>query len=150
MEKPLTLIVSIACFLACMQTAQAHHSIAAQFNQQKTLSVQGQVVAFEFVNPHANLRLKAIDDQGNEEVWEIEMDGRLNLTNGNISVDTFTPGEWLTVTGFAPHIQSPHLFFLSAIREDGSVVLPPRGERRNSLEEERRQRRLEKEQNGND
>ena len=141
MKTTIKLLVLTAGFLTLLSPAQAHHSIAAIFNQGQQMTITGEVVEFEFVNPHANLRLKVIDENGNAEVWDIEMDGRLNLTNGNFTPKTFIPGETLTVLGFPPHVKSPNLFFLSATRPDGTKVLPPREQIRNALEEERRLRR---------
>lgn len=144
LPKVLLVISGIAVFL---QPAFGHHSIAAVFNQKEEATISGIVSEFHFVNPHANLRIKVTDENGVEEEWDIEMDGRLNLTNGNITAASFTPGERLEVTGFPSHIKSPILFFLSATREDGTEVLPPRQERRKSLEEERRLRRLQQDSN---
>ena len=145
--KLLAVISGLAIFL---NPVYGHHSIAAVFNQQQLSTISGEVEEFLFVNPHANLRLKVTNDQGVEEIWDIEMDGRLNLTNGNITPATFTHGEHLSVTGFPAHVESTNLFFVSAVREDGTEILPPRVERRNSLEEERRLRRLARENNQTD
>ena len=148
MKKLYTFMLALAGVAAFQTPVLAHHSIAAVFDQQARDSITGTVVAFEFVNPHARLLLEVTDEQGRTETWDIEMAGRLNLSHGNFTEGTFTPGERLTVTGFPPHVKSPNLFFQSAMREDGTEVLPPGQERRGTLEEVRRQRQLARENSG--
>ena len=48
--------------------AFAHHSFAAEFDRDKPIKLQGEVVKFEWVNPHSWIHIKT----GDGKVWRVE------------------------------------------------------------------------------
>ena len=48
--------------------AFAHHSFAAEFDRDKPIKLQGEVVKFEWVNPHSWIHIKTADGK----VWRVE------------------------------------------------------------------------------
>jgi hypothetical protein len=48
--------------------AFAHHSFAAEFDREKPIKLQGEVVKFEWVNPHSWIHIKT----GDGKVWRVE------------------------------------------------------------------------------
>jgi hypothetical protein len=48
--------------------ALAHHSFAAEFDRDKPVKLQGEVVKFEWVNPHSWIHIKTPDGK----VWRVE------------------------------------------------------------------------------
>ena len=48
--------------------AFAHHSFAAEFDRDKPVKLQGEVVKFEWVNPHSWIHIKTPDGK----VWRVE------------------------------------------------------------------------------
>lgn len=48
--------------------ALAHHSFAAEFDRDKPVKLDGQVVKFEWVNPHSWIHIKT----GDGKVWRVE------------------------------------------------------------------------------
>lgn len=131
--------VAIA-LLSCSALASAHHAFAPVYDANKTVTVAGVVTTFRLINPHAQMLVDVRDDAGATQSWEIEFDGRLNLTNGGWTDDTIRVGERITVTGNPTHTGSPRMFFMSLQRADGSRLLRPAFERLNTLEQERRRR----------
>lgn len=126
--------------LSCSALTSAHHAFAPVYDASKTVTVAGVVTAFRLVNPHAQMLVDVRDDAGTTRSWEVEFDGRLNLTNGGWTDDTVKVGERITVTGNPTHTGSPRLFFMSLERADGSTLLRPAFERLNALEQDRRRR----------
>ena len=63
-------------------TISAHHSFAAEFDDSRTISVQGVVTEFRLVNPHATMHMDVKDEEGKTVTWEVEFAGRLNLAKG--------------------------------------------------------------------
>ena len=120
--------------------ASAHHAFAPVYDGNKTVTVAGVVTEFRLINPHAHMSLEVRDEAGATKKWEVEFDGRLNLTNGGWTDDTVKVGERLTVTGNPTHTGSPRMFFVRLQRPDGSTLLRPAFERFNALEQERRRR----------
>jgi hypothetical protein len=132
--------------LACSALASAHHAFAPVYDASKTVTVAGVVTTFRLVNPHAHMSVEVEDDTGAARRWDVEFDGRLNLTNGGWNDDTIKVGERITVTGNPTHTGSPRMFFMSLQRADGSTLLRPAFERLNALEQERRRRIERREQ----
>ena len=57
----------------------AHHSFA-MFDQTKTVTIKGQVIQFQWTNPHAFIELDVPNDQGSADRWSIELNSPNNLT----------------------------------------------------------------------
>jgi hypothetical protein len=131
--------VCIALF-SCSALANAHHAFSPVYDASKTITVSGVVTTFRLINPHAQMLVEVEDDAGTAKSWEVEFDGRLNLTNGGWTDDTIKVGDRITVTGNPTHTGSPRMFFMSLQRADGSTLLRPAFERLNALEQERRRR----------
>jgi len=126
-------------------TATAHHSFSPVYDGNRTVTVAGVVTEFRLVNPHAHMALDVTDESGRVSQWNVEFDGRLNLTNHGWDDDTIKVGERLTVTGNPTHTGSQQMFFTRLERSDGSVVVRG-GDRIESIEDERRRRREERQQ----
>ena len=123
----------------------AHHSFSPVYDGSRTVTVVGVVTEFMLVNPHAHMALDVTDDSGTVTQWNVEFDGRLNLTNHGWNDDTIKVGERLTVTGNPTHTGSQQMFFTRLERSDGST-LQRGGNRIQSIEDERRRRREQREQ----
>lgn len=87
-----------AAFLGC--PAFAHHSFAI-FDQTQVLTRTGTVVEFEWINPHAWLHLRIVDDNGNAATWSFEGGSTNQLANLGWASDSFRPGEQVEI-GYRP------------------------------------------------
>ena len=96
------------------------------------------------VNPHAMMLLDVTDTDGSEQSWTVEFDGRLHLSRAGWSRDTFKIGEVLEVTGNPAHSGSDMMFFNQSVDANGAVIRRPRLELEDSIEEQRRQRRAQR------
>jgi hypothetical protein len=141
MISPLGKSALCAALLLCTALASAHHAFAPVYDGSKTVTVAGVVTAFRLINPHAQTLVEVTDEAGAAKSWEVEFDGRLNLTNAGWTDDTIKVGERITVTGNPTHTGSARMFFVSLQRADGSTLLRPAIARIQGLEEQRRQRR---------
>lgn len=130
-------------------TALAHHSFTPVYDGSRTVTVAGVVTLFRLVNPHAHMALDVTDDSGRVTQWNVEFDGRLNLTNHGWNDDTIKVGERLTVTGNPTHTGSQQMFFTRLERSDGSTLVRG-GNRIELIEDERRRRREQRRQQADD
>ena len=136
------LLVSIAA-----TAAMSHHAFSPVYDEQRVITITGVVTLFKFVNPHAMMFMDVADESGKVKKWTVEFAGRLNLSNVGWTEESIKSGERVTVTGNPTHTGSDRLYFRKLVHADGTELLPGAPQRLNTLEEERRQRALQRNQN---
>ena len=78
--------------------ASAHHSFA-MYDANRTMTLQGTVKQFEWVNPHSWLRVMATDERtGKPALWTFELGAPSQLTATGIYANSFRPGDVVSVT----------------------------------------------------
>jgi hypothetical protein len=94
--KAVSLIaIAVAAFTA---PAIAHHSFA-MFDDTKTVTLQGMVKEFEWVNPHSWLRVTVNDEKtGKHAVWALELSSPSRLVTMGMHADSVKPGDAVSVT----------------------------------------------------
>ena len=75
----------ILSLLCVAMTALAHHSVQAEFDVNKPVTVTGVVTKMEWVNPHSYLSLDATDENGKVKHWAFEMAGPGALRRAGLS-----------------------------------------------------------------
>lgn len=99
---------AFGCVALGAATAQAHHSISANFDSSREVEIRGTVVDFNYVSPHASLVIEGIGYENGkvlsatDERWEIESSAVKGLAARGIKADTFKPGDRIVVRG-VPH-----------------------------------------------
>lgn len=79
--------------------ASAHHSFAAYYFEDRSVSIEGHVIEFEYVAPHAWLHVEAPDEQGRMQRFRAEWANPARLGRDGIARDTLKPGDRVIVTG---------------------------------------------------
>jgi hypothetical protein len=102
----------------------AHHSFAVFFDAERSVTVRGTVVDFQFRNPHGLIRIKVVKD-GKEEIWKAETNSPSILERRGWAKDTLKAGEVITVDGWPARDGSNYLRMRSVKRADGSPVGVP-------------------------
>jgi hypothetical protein len=87
-----------AGILASATGAAAHHSIAAVYDRNASITLEGVVSEFRLVNPHAFLTM-AVERDGRAEAWKLELDNRAELADIGVRSDTLKPGDRIVATG---------------------------------------------------
>jgi len=139
--------LSVIPVLALSATgAISHHAFSPVYDEKQLITVTGVVTQFKFVNPHAMMLMDVTNESGKVVKWTVEFSGRLNLSNVGWTADSIKSGERVTVSGNPTHTGSDRLFFRKLVRADGTELLPAGPQRLNAIEEERRQRARQRDQ----
>jgi hypothetical protein len=76
----------------------AHHG-AAEYDNTKTISLQGTVTALQYLNPHALILFTVKDDKGQTAEWTAELQSPNLLSRRGWSRSTLKPGDQVVITG---------------------------------------------------
>jgi hypothetical protein len=94
------LVPVIAFVLAAAAPLAAHHSFAAEFDDQKPIKVSGTVTKVEWQNPHVWFYVDVKDDSGKVTNWGFAGGAPGQLMRRGISNQAIKPGMVITVEGF--------------------------------------------------
>jgi len=78
----------------------AHHSFAAQFDQNKVVILQGTVTRMEWVNPHAFIHIDVKNPDGTVTNWAIEGNTPNSLLRVGITKKSLEEGTEVAVRGY--------------------------------------------------
>ena len=120
--------------------AGSHHAFSPVYDAKKTITVEGVVTEFRFVNPHAMMLMDVTDTTGKVVKWNVEFAGRLNLEEGGWTANSIKAGERVKVTGNPAWTSPQRMAFVKLVRQDGTELDQGAAQRLSAVEEERRQR----------
>ena len=95
------LLLLLAVSVAATTPLSAHHSFAAYYFEEQSVTVEGVVQEFQYRSPHAILILMfaARDAGGQSRVYAAEWGNPNRLSRQGIARDTLKPGDAVVVTG---------------------------------------------------
>jgi hypothetical protein len=88
-----------ALLLTTMRTS-AHHAFAAEYDENKFITVSGTVTTFKWTNPHAWLYVDVKDERGNVTSWGFEMGSPNGLLHRGWRKTELQKGDQVTVEGY--------------------------------------------------
>jgi len=80
--------------------AAAHHSFAAEYDQDKPIKLTGTVTKFDVTNPHSWIYIDVKNADGKVINWGFETASAANLYRRGIRKDTVKPGTVVTIQGY--------------------------------------------------
>ena len=99
MRKLLSSYAVVAGLLLLSVTLSAHHGQAG-YNTTETVTVNGMVSGFQFVNPHSIVSLDVKDDKGETQNWQGELTSPNHLIRAGWTSVTLKPTDQVTMTGY--------------------------------------------------
>ena len=103
--------------------ALAHHSFS-MFDAQQTITLEGTVKEFEWVNPHAWLRVMVKDEKtGTPALWALELSSPSRLVTMGMRADSVKAGDAVSVTFHPMKNGSRGGQFLQAVLPDGKKIM---------------------------
>jgi DNA/RNA endonuclease YhcR with UshA esterase domain len=93
--------LAMACILLLTaSSAWAHHSFAAEYDNNKQVTVTGTVQKVAWVNPHAYVYIDVKDESGKITTWAFESLSPNALARQGWSRSSLKAGETVTVNGY--------------------------------------------------
>ena len=79
--------------------ASAHHSFAATYYEDRVVTIEGELVQFDYRNPHSFVHVMVPDEKGTPQRWAIEWGAVAQLNGQGVQRFTLKPGDHVVITG---------------------------------------------------
>jgi len=109
-------LVVLGLALLTATAAHAHHSFARDYAEDKQISLEGDIVSFEYRNPHAWVYFTAGDDRGVLRRFGAEWANPRRLEQQGIGAGDLRPGDHVIITGAPNRNASNYTVHLKSIR----------------------------------
>ena len=99
MRNTARLVSGMLCLLAAAPLL-AHHSMAAKYDTQQSIVLNGTVTKITWNNPHVRLYVQAPDKGVRNASWEFEMGSPNLLLQNGWRLDTFRQGDHVVIKAY--------------------------------------------------
>jgi hypothetical protein len=103
-------------------TAEAHHSYS-EYDDTKSVQVEGKLLAVAWQNPHARILVQVIDSKGSTATWDIESAGLNNFRRMNVPLDIFKAGDTVKVAGWPSKRSPQRMYGTNLLAGDGQELV---------------------------
>jgi len=95
-ENVVVLLLPVVALLALSPPLFAHHG-AADFDNSRTITVEGIVTEYVWANPHVYVKVDAKDESGQTVNWVLETQSVVNQANAGWTNTMFKPGDHVVI-----------------------------------------------------
>lgn len=113
----------IALMLVCAAPCFPHHG-ASPYDSSKLTTVKGTVSDFQFINPHVEIWVDAVDDKGKAETWMGEANSPNVLSRHGWDRNIMKKGDQITVIGNRARNGSKALRLQKVVLANGQELDP--------------------------
>jgi hypothetical protein len=114
-------IIVCGLFFSCV-VLLAHHSVAGNFDQTKTIDISGKVKEIAIRNPHSQITLTVSRPEGGTTEFYVEWSDKNALMRRSVPVSKMHVGDLVTIN-VNPSKRLPNLgYFRTATLPDGTLL----------------------------
>ena len=112
------LLVAAAAAFMCTFGAQAyaHHSFAATYIEDKSVTIEGELVQVLFRNPHSFVHVNVTEKDGTMVRYAVEWGGAAELGGQGVTRETLKLGDKLIISGNPGRNPSDHRVRMVSLR----------------------------------
>jgi hypothetical protein len=116
-------IVLALCGVFGVISLWAHHSLAAEYDTKKPVSLTGTVTKLDWRNPHAWVYLDVKNTVGETEKWQCELGSPNAMSRAGFSPEAVKPGDEISLDGLLAKDASKTCSTRVLKSKDGHVIL---------------------------
>ena len=91
--------LAVAAALVVAVQADAHHSFAATYFEDQRVQIEGELVQFQFRNPHSFVHVMVKEKDGSAVRYTVEWGGAGQLGGQGVTRETLKVGDQVIITG---------------------------------------------------
>ena len=114
--------VAAAAVVASALPSGAHHSLISQFDENKSLTLQGVITKVEWNNPHVYVHLDVTAREGVVEAWTLEALPPGTLRRNGLRSEMLGRGQTVTILSYPARDGSNVAFLRKVTFADGREV----------------------------
>jgi hypothetical protein len=119
--KPLSLAAFVGAALL-QHSAGAHHSYS-EYDDAKSVEVEGKLVGVGWQNPHARILIESVDASGARVTWDVESAGLNNFRRMNVPLEIFEVGDTVKVAGWPSKRSNVRMYGTNLLADDGRELV---------------------------
>jgi len=114
--KRLLVVLLVAGACALGTKAYAHHSFAATYLEDQSVTIEGELVQFLFRNPHSFVHVMVKDKDGQMVRYAVEWGGAGQLGGQGVTRETLKPGDVVVISGAPGRNPADHRVRMVSLR----------------------------------
>src|SRR5829696_3915893 len=99
MKRTMLVLLIAGVALVAGSRVQAHHSFAATYLEDQTVSIEGDLVQFLFRNPHSFVHVNVKEKDGTVVRYAVEWGGAGQLGGQGVTRETLKAGDHVIISG---------------------------------------------------
>jgi hypothetical protein len=92
-------VAAVAVLSGLGARAYAHHSFAATYHEDRSITIEGELVQFLFRNPHSFVHVNVRETDGKVRRYAVEWGGAGQLGGQGVNSQTLKVGDKVIITG---------------------------------------------------
>lgn len=119
--------LALVSFFLLPATAMTHHSVAANFDEQIVLELEGEITRVFWRNPHVRFTIRVEDEEGGENLWDVETTSVSTLRRMDITQALVAVGDTVRVAGNPARRGDSLLYVNNLLLPDGREAVMTAG-----------------------
>jgi hypothetical protein len=115
MRRTLFLSIVAVAWLAGAELA-GHHSFAATYREDEIVMIEGELIRFDYRNPHSFVQVMAPGKDGTLQRWSIEWGAISQLNRQGVERYTLKPGDKVQISGAPSRSEDYKLLMRKLVR----------------------------------
>ena len=116
-------LVALGGYLIAGTDLQAHHAVAAVYDLNTEIVLEGRLQKLNYRNPHANLILEVPNEDGTTTEWTLTTASTQVLGRAGVNRDSIKAGEFLRITALPARNGNPAGFIRRLELSDRQIDL---------------------------